>query len=483
MSTEATTSTPGEQQAPPAHWPPLLCSATALVGRFGNIDDRTAALLTLAVVGALAGPVGWIVPGVGVFTPAISAIITAPDGHSPVTGAGPRLALAALTEQFENRLLMILKEHRRLSDGRLLAQEIRRTETVLRSLRDKSAGYRRTLDRVAAGDLPASTVDAMEAKGEYRLLKPDEDHVEAMLAGLRLMERPMILLPFAGPREIADWDRRAYDGYVFELATEPGTMTRLRTLGRNDLQRVCAFRRNMGWGSRVGYGDGRLRPKPGLSSLWVVEEQELEEALGDPLLGMHHFFDPFVLVEPQVFRPEGWEMDDQHEDRWVSLCSTLIDMRFVGDTAYRGPSPEARQELGTVWHGLAEPLFSHLIKLTLCSALIRDPVGGITVDDVRTALDLVNHVEEPTRKLWVAPVAGDALRDRQPAARSLDTFLQKLARHGPCSRRTLARTYDKCDYEALEEMINRAKELGVVAEDGEGKIRLVGVGASVEQGS
>ena len=52
-----------------------------------------------------------------------------------------------------------------------------------------------------------------------------------------------------------------------------------------------------------------------------------------------------------------------------------------------------------------------------------------------------------------------------------------------CNRRTLARTYDKCDYKALDEVISRARELGVVAEDDGGKIMLVGVGASVDEGS
>jgi hypothetical protein len=450
---------------PHSSWPPLLVETANLIGSSAGIDRQSAAFLTLSVVGAIAGPIHLTVPGEGIFTPTVSTLI--------VGGKGIRLALTFLVDDLERLLASILCEFQNLSDGTLITHEIRRTEGLLRTLREQSGPWRATLDKVRRGELDEKNFDVIEARQNYGALAPRETQVETQLSRLRLLRRPLLLVPFLGAQEIRDWDKRTFDGQVLELGTEPGILSRLRSLSLQELKLVGAFRRNLEWGGHLSYGDGRLRLKPALSSLWVVEEGELEEAKNDPLLHLHRLFDTFALIRPRPYEGHIDVSSDQGR-RWSDLTTSLLSARIGRETPDKELGPGALTAISEAQNALPDHLHTLLVRLALCSALVRDPAGDVQVDDVLTALDLADHAKDPTTRLRAG--AGSPKKSAVPndAATSLEVFLTRLRKHGPCSRRTLVRCYSNCDYVTLETMINRAKALDLVVERGK-KLQIVGV--------
>lgn len=455
-------------------------------GNAVGVDDATARALILTVVGGVAGnSVRINVPRVGELGADLQ--IAVDRDKAP----GLRRGMQRLLSGYESTILAALKRYDSLSTRRAQKQELSLLETELRmnrreleQLSEIVGNEKRMMDLTLKkqAEQVFTRVEALEARSNVL-----DEKIQALLFRMR----PMVMVSELNLEEIGAFTEHAFDNSLLEVVASPGYLGRLALMPDRWLHRLASFRRSSGWSSRLEFANGEYRRRSTVSTVLLAGGEELTKAWADRLISATGLLDEMLVCVPSEAKPLKSAINDPG-DRWADLVSRLFNRRLKMNTCMYGFTPEAgkrfekvRKELlnlGEEHEGALAILWREygpalVAKLALCATLMREREDHlIGLEELEVAIPLAMHLLESTamhqekvnelvasrRRVPCSVVPAPAETKANPTMR----MIQKLKRIGPCTMRTLFRSYPKSRYDLLQPVLERAIELGLVVTEG-----------------
>ncbi len=484
-------------------WPPLLVDLVSTWGSSVDIDPLSATAIILTFAGGIAGnSVKLRGPLVGELGPNLQLAVI--RDKAPALHRG----LQRITDSFDMAIVDLLRCYEHLSDVRSQRTELCKLESLLCPLLSQREVLEKTLEDDKAMMNAFCKQQDVQMRQEYERLCKGIELMRSKLRALRFRMKPMVLISELGSSELDELERCSFDRSILEIATSPGYFDRMLWLNERSLARLSAFRRNAECGGRLEFSGGRYFSRSSISTLLLVEKRELQDALQDRVMARSGALDGMFVCSPSA---KSFRLMDRADpgDEWARLVSRLFALRLDRDVRFAVITAEARDEFIRVRQDLLNKaeqdeqtsrLWSEsgptlVAKLALCVCLFRNPrAPQVEAVDIRIAEWVGKELLETTSRTWLQSqetVTGCQQHNRERSEPDLPdpitTMVSKVRRIGPCSTRTLFRSYSAQDYTQLMPILDRAVELGLIEREGKTvrfsspKLELVSVSPSVCQ--
>jgi len=426
------------------------------------------------------------------------------------TAPALRRGMQRLLGVFESAIIEVLKVYNHLTDRRAQRNELAALEG---RLHPALLRYRE-LDTMIADERVMSNAfvkgDDCRMIAEHDQLKSSIATLRVQVRALRFKMRPMVIVPELGVAELDSMATHSHDRAVLEVAAAPGYVTRLAMLNERSLNRLASFRRNSGWSARLEFVEGAYLPRSSVTTLLLAGDDELRQAWGDRLLHATGIFDEMLVCRPKE-PPSLQVVPADPTESWEDLVTLLFSRRldlaarmFTFDDDARQKFLQVREVLlhrcdagdghvARIWRESGPALVA---KLALCVSLFREGEGvSIGVDDILVAARVAESLLVTTTALWtdtrvqaakqkLTPAPSQPPAPRHPSYQEQEDpvakMVRKLRAYGPCTVRKLFRGYAYQNYPLLNQILDRAIELGLVERDGK---LLVAAGTHVEAAS
>jgi hypothetical protein len=452
--------------------------ADACASIFG-VSRQSALLLGATLVAGVAGRT-LLMPGSGNASIAWHvACIDGADGHAA------RLC-HELLRPVEAAVAKILGNAGDAGSRQTLTQREIMTTNALEKVRQK---LQQLQDAVTAGrqalpPLPPS-VSAAEIHENRLPLLHEQRRLQIELGRIRLLKRQQMFCGLIGESEVKDRREHGFDGALMEIVMGASPAERLATTGRRVLEAVRAWRDPAPVPRTLLCQAGRMGCSPLLTSIWITGEHGLRDVAGSPRLATLRLLDPFLLIEAGD-GPTGKTMTSKLWDGWCVAMAGVFQDRLI-DRRHRFVQDDPASKVFANWprfladRALSETLDTnpavHRLPLQLAAVFRR--LGDahhvvqhtITAQDMEMAMGVAETVLKSTaairRRLRRATMHLVNATDEE-----IDGILVKLARLGPSTLRTLARTYHRITKKDLAARLDKAVGAGLVIETPDGLWRL-----------